>query len=118
MLGPLEQEIVAVLKELREANTRAVLDGVRGRGKRVAYTTVSTVLTRLHAKGVIARRGEPFRGGERYLYSYRDIEDAYIEDLLGGLVTTFGRPGLDHLAERLEGFGEADVKRLRERPRT
>ncbi len=117
MLGPLEREIVAVLKERREGNTRSVLDGLRDRGKPVAYTTVSTILTRLHAKGVIDRRSEAFKGGERYVYMYRDIEEAYIDDLLGGLVRTFGQPGVLHLAERLEGIGEDDLRKLRERLR-
>ncbi len=117
MLGPLEQEIVAVLKDLREGNTRAVLESLRRRNKVVAYTTVSTILMRLHVKGVIDRRTEPFKGGERHVYMYRDIENAYIDDLLGGLVSTFGRPGVLHLAQRLEGLGEDDLKRLRERRR-
>ena len=117
MLGPLEQDVVAVLKDLREATTRAILEGVRRRGKPVAYTTVSTILTRLHAKGVIDRRSEPFKGGERYTYVYRDIEDAYIDDLLGGLMSTFGSPGVAHLARRLEGLGEDDLRRLRQRQR-
>ncbi len=117
MLGPLEQDVVAVLKELGEANTRAVLEGVRRRGKSVAYTTVSTILTRLQAKGVIDRRSESFKGGARYVYAYRDIEGAYIDDLLGGLISTFGQPGVAHLARRLEGLGEDDFKRLRQRQR-
>ncbi len=118
MLGPLEQEVVAVLKDLGEGNTRAVLEGLRARGKSVAYTTVSTILTRLHAKGVVDRRREPFKGGDRHVYAYRDIEGAYIDDLLGGLVTTFGRPGVAHLAQRLERLGEDDLKKLQERRRT
>lgn len=117
MLGPLEREIVAVLKDLHEATTRAVLDGLRRRGKTVAYTTVSTILTRLHAKGVVERRGESFKGGQRYVYVYRDIEDAYIDDLIGGLARTFGQPGVNHLARRLQGLGDEDLKRLRERIR-
>lgn len=117
MLGPLEREIVAVLKELQQGNTRAVLEGLRRRNTTVAYTTVSTILTRLHAKGVIDRRSEPFKGGERYIYVYRDIEDAYIDDLLGGLISTFGQPGVDHLTRRLGSLGEDDYKRLRHRTR-
>ncbi len=117
MLGPLELETVAVLKENREGSTRTVLDGLRRRGKSVAYTTVSTILTRLHAKGVIDRRSESFKGGSRYIYVYRDIEDAYIDDLLGGLISTFGQPGVDHLAARLEGLGEDDFRRLSRRLR-
>ncbi len=117
MLGPLEQDVVAVLRELGEANTRAILEGVRRRGKSVAYTTVSTILTRLRAKGVIDRRSEPFKGGERYIYAYRDIEGDYIDDFLGGFISTFGPPGIAHLARRLEGLGEDDLKRLRQRQR-
>lgn len=118
MLGPLEQEVVAVLRDLREGNTRMVLEGLHRRGKPVAYTTASTILTRLHAKGVIDRRREPFKGGDRHVYVYRDIEGAYIDDLLGGLVMTFGQPGVTHLAQRLERFGEDDLKRLQQRRRT
>ncbi len=118
MLGPLEQEIVAVLKDLREGNTRTVLEGLRRRGKTVAYTTVSTILTRLNDKGVIDRRSEAFKGGTRYIYMYRDIEGAYIDDLLGSLISTFGQPGVAHLAQRIEGLGEDDLKRLRQRLRS
>ncbi len=115
MLGSLEREIVAVLQELREGNTRQVLDAVNRRGKPVAYTTVSTILTRLHAKGILDRRSEAFKGGERYVYVYKDIEEAYIESLLGGLVSVFGRPGVVHLAEKIEKLNEDDLRRLRER---
>ncbi len=81
----------------------------------MAYTTVSTILMRLHAKGVIERRTEEFKGGLRYVYVYRDIEDAYIDSLLDGLITTFGRRGVVHLAQRLEGLKEEDVRLLQER---
>ncbi len=118
MLGPLEQEIVAVLKELQEGNTRAVLEGLRRRNTTVAYTTVSTILTRLLAKGVIGRRSEAFKGGERHIYMYRDIEEAYIDDLLGGLISTFGQPGVVHLTQRLGSLGEDDYQRLRHRMRS
>lgn len=115
MLGSLESDVVAVLQERREATTRQVLEGVNRRGHQVAYTTVSTILTRLHAKGVIDRRSEPFKGGERYLYAYKDIEDAYLDSLLGGLVNVFGRPGVTHLAEKIEHLDDDKLRQLRER---
>ncbi len=115
MLGSLESDVVAVLQELKEANTRQVLEAVNRRGKPVAYTTVSTILMRLHAKGILDRRSEEFKGGERYVYMYKDIEKAYIDSLLGGLVSVFGRPGVAHLAERIEGLSEDDLRQLRER---
>jgi len=118
MLGSLESGVVAVLQEIKEGTTRQILDGVNRRGHKVAYTTVSTILTRLHAKGVIDRRSEPFKGGERYLYAYKDIEEAYLDHLLGGLVSVFGRPGVAHLAERIEQLDDQKLRELRERLRT
>ena len=115
MLGSLESDVVAVLQERKEATTREVLDGVNRRGHQVAYTTVSSILTRLHAKGVIDRRSEPFKGGERYLYGYKDIEEAYLDSLLGGLVNVFGRPGVTHLAEKIEHLDDEKIRQLRER---
>jgi len=115
MLGPLEREIVSVLKDRGEATARDVLSDLRRRGKEVAYTTVSTILTRLHAKGLVERRGEPFKGGERFIYRYKDIEREYIDSLLGGLVAAFGSHGVAHLAERLEGLSENDLEKLRRR---
>ena len=52
--GALEQEVLACLaaagRPLTTAEVQAELDG------RLAYTTVMTALTRLHAKGVLTRR--------------------------------------------------------------
>ena len=117
MLGPLEREVVSVLEHRRAATTRQVLSDLRARNRNVAYTTVSTILTRLHAKGLIDRDSESFKGGQRYVYRYKDIEDAYISDLLGGLVATFGPEGIAHLSQRIEGLSSEDVVRLRERRR-
>ncbi len=117
MLGSLESEVIATLQELKEGTTRQVLEAVNRRGHPVAYTTVSTILMRLHAKGILDRKSEAFKGGERYVYVYRDIEGAYIDHLLGGLVNVFGRPGVVHLAEKIDALSEDDLRRLRERLR-
>ena len=117
MLGSLESEVIAVLQELKEGTTREVLDGVTRRGRGVESATFSTILTLVHAKGVIDRRSEPFKGGERYRYVYKDIEEAYLDQLLGGLVSVFGRPGVTHLAERSEHLDNEKLRQLRERLR-
>ncbi len=115
MLGTLESDVIAVLQEIHEGTTRQVLEGVNRRGNKVAYTTVSTILTRLHAKAVIDRRTEPFKGGDRYIYVYKDIEDAYLDQLLGGLVNVFGRPGVAHLASKIEHLDDEKLRQLRAR---
>ena len=115
MLGSLEREVIAAVKKLGAATTREVMAELHAEGSQVAYTTVATILTRLHNKGLVERRREPFKGAERFIYSYKDIEAAYIDQLLGGLATAFGKRGVVHLAERLEGMSEADLRRLRGR---
>lgn len=115
MLGSLEREVIGVLRGRREATARDVLDELRNRRRDVAYTTVSTILTRLHAKGLIERRKEPYKGGDRYVYLYKDIEAQYIDSLLDGLIATFGHRGVVHLAERLDRLSEQELATIRQR---
>ncbi len=115
MLGPLERQVIAGVKRLGAATTREVLRELRTAGVDVAYTTVATILSRLHRKGLVGRRREPFKGADRFVYSYMDIESVYIDDLLGSLITAFGKRGVAHLAERLEAVSEEDLRRIRAR---
>lgn len=115
MLGSLEQEVISSLKGLRKAPTGAVLEDLRARKIDVAYTTVATILTRLYEKGLIKRSTERHGRGARHVYAYLDIENEYIEHLLGGLATTFGREGVVHLAERLEDLTPDELERMRKR---
>lgn len=115
MLGSLEREVVASLKVLGSGTTRDVLRDLQRREVDVAYTTVSTILGRLYRKGLVSRRAEPFKGADRYVYAYKDIEGEYIESVLQGLVATFGERAVVRLAERLEDVSPEDLRRLRER---
>lgn len=61
--GGLEQEVIATLAAADEPMTpAAVRDGL---DKELAYTTVMTVLARLHEKGVVRRE----RAGRAYSYA-------------------------------------------------
>lgn len=63
-LGPLE---IRVLEQLGSREPRSVGEVqalLRRAGHDLAYTTVMTVLSRLHDKGAVSRR----RDGKRYLY--------------------------------------------------
>ena len=52
-LGTAELEVLTVLWALGPTTVREVLNQLRGRGRRVAYTTVQTLLTRLERKGFV-----------------------------------------------------------------
>ncbi len=114
MLGPLEREIVAALMTLKSGNTREIMEELRNRRVKVAYTTVATILDRMYHKKLVGRRQEPYKGADRYVYVYRDIEKAYIDSFLHDLMRAFGEHGVVHLAERIEEMSPEDLRRLRE----
>ena len=81
----------------------------------MAYTTVATILSRLHDKRLVHRRRESCRGGERYVYRPGDVEQKYLVNLLRGVVATFGPTGVVHLNEEIAKLDPAQERELRRR---
>ncbi|NNN17234.1 MAG: hypothetical protein HKL79_02580 [Thermoplasmata archaeon] len=113
MPGSLESDVIRSLRDLKEAPARTIRQDLEHRGVRVAYTTVATTLSRLHAKGVVKRRRETCRGGERYVYRPADFERRYLVNLLKGVVDMFGPAGVVHLNEEIEKLHPAEERELR-----
>jgi predicted transcriptional regulator len=117
VLGELETEVISSLRELGEAPARDVRSALEKRGTRVAYTTVATILSRLFAKGLVRRRRETCRGGERYVYRTADVEQKYLAGLLKGVVAMFGPAGVVHLNEEIAKLRPEEERELRRRLR-
>jgi predicted transcriptional regulator len=115
MLGSLEAEVLVSLRDLKEAPARSIRDDLDRRGIKVAYTTVATILGRLFEKGMVRRRRENCRGGERYVYRPSDFERRYLKQLLSGVVSMFGPTGVVHLTEELERLQPTEARELRRR---
>jgi predicted transcriptional regulator len=115
VLGSLETEVLAAVRELKEAPARDVRKALERRGIRVAYTTVATILTRLFAKGLVKRRRETCRGGERYIYRAGNVEQKYLVNLLRGVVAMFGPAGVVHLNEEIAKLDPSEERELRRR---
>jgi len=115
VLGSLETEVLAAVRELKEAPARDVRKALERRGIRVAYTTVATILTRLFAKGLVKRRRETCRGGERYVYRAGNVEQKYLVNLLRGVVAMFGPAGVVHLNEEIAKLNPSEERELRRR---
>ena len=111
-LTPLQLAVLQVLWARDEASVAEVQKGMRG--KRLALTTVATLLTRLEQRGLLAHRVE----GRQYIYRARvspvDVRQSVTRDLLGSLfhgdVTAFVTQLLD--ARDLTREEIADLKRL------
>ena len=113
MLGSLETEVLSSLRELGEGPARTVRQSLADRGVKVAYTTVATILSRLHDKGLVKRRRETCRGGERYVYRPADVEQKYLVNLLRGVVAMFGPAGVVHLNEEIAKLDPSEERDLR-----
>jgi predicted transcriptional regulator len=115
VLGSLEAEVLASLRELGEAPARDVRTALERHGTKVAYTTVATILSRLHDKRLVKRRRETCRGGERYVYRAGDIPEKYFANLLKGVVAMFGPAGVVHLNEEIAKLKPSEERELRRR---
>ena len=102
MLGSLEAKVLGVLEEHEEASVRDVVDALNEDDEDLAYTTVGTILDRLHEKGLVERTEEPYKGGSRYVYEYIDLRDEYIDEIMRDVVALFGDDGLEELRNRIE----------------
>jgi predicted transcriptional regulator len=82
-LGPLEVRVLGLLRSEEPAAVGAIRARLAAEGEPLAYTTVMTVLTRLHEKGLVKRA----RDGNRFLYA----PAAGASRVLGGLMSRVRR---------------------------
>jgi predicted transcriptional regulator len=111
-LGPLETAVMDRLWKRRQATVRDVVDDL-AKSRSLAYTTVMTIMTRLHAKGLLVRD----RDGKTYVYRpafTRDEHRARLSrDLVRGLVDEFGDVALAHFAKSLDTLDPARRRQLK-----
>jgi predicted transcriptional regulator len=100
LLGPLETAVMERLWKRQTATVRDVVEDLHARD--LAYTTVMTVMVRLHAKGLLRRE----RLGKTYVYRAaftREEHRARISrDLARGLVSQFGDAALAAFSAELD----------------
>jgi predicted transcriptional regulator len=101
LLGPLESVVMERVWKRGPLTVRDVVDEI-GRPRGLAYTTVMTVMVRLHGKGLLTRE----RNGKTYLYravATRDEHRALLSrDLAKGLVSQFGDAALAAFSAELD----------------
>ena len=112
-LHELEQEVMDEVWRLGETPGRAVLDGLNARSDRVrAYTTIMTILHRLHGKGLLSRRREG--KGDVYVatLSREEYADARAAAQVGALVDEWGELALVHFAKQMASLDPARSEQL------
>lgn len=115
LLGSLEYEAMCALWHDAPANVKTVLDHInddRPTSERLAYTTVMTVLARLHDKGLLDR----VMAGRGYSYTPRFDEQHLIEHLgqqeVDDLLDRYGTVALAQFVAVLEDADPATLRRI------
>ena len=112
-LGELEAQVMSVVWKKGEATVQDVKDALEPERK-LAYTTVMTVLSRLTKKGMLRRHKE----GRAYVYSPADSQEQVAGSLLHSLVQRFYKgatvSAIAQLLETEEEVDDAELDRLEE----
>ncbi len=111
LFGELESEIMEILWEKDNASVRDVLE-ILPKKRKIAYTTVMTVMSRLYDKGLLARE---FEQSGAYIYTPSLDRKTYLKDTskkaITSLIQKFGDIAVAQFIVILE---EGNIKRLKE----
>ncbi|MFQ5738730.1 MAG: BlaI/MecI/CopY family transcriptional regulator [Acidobacteriota bacterium] len=111
VLGELESQIMEILWSLSEATVRQVHARLQERRK-IAYTTVMTVMSRLAEKGLLERRKE----GNAYVYqplsSRREFTHSVVGSVIASLIRDFGTPTMTQFLESVEEEDPESIEEL------
>lgn len=113
-LHEVEAEVMDDVWRLGEVNVRSVLEALNARfDKQRKYTTIMTIMSRLHAKGVLSRR----RDGKTDLYapvlSREQYDEARAHAQVEALVDEYGDLALVHFAKQMARLDPQRREQLR-----
>lgn len=113
-LGELQAEIMRFFWENENATVADVEAGLN-RKRRLAHTTVLTLVTRLWARGLLERQRE----GRRHRYAAAKSRDQFLrelsDELIDRLFSDFGDIAVAQLGERFEQLDPARMGQLSRR---
>ncbi|MBA3414485.1 MAG: BlaI/MecI/CopY family transcriptional regulator [Chloroflexia bacterium] len=112
LLGELEAPIMRQMWARETATVRQVLEALQATGRRVAYTTVMTVMGRLHAKGLLARD----LAGKTHVYRAALNEEQLLRSAAARrvqeLVVEFGDVAIAQFLAEVDGLSPARRRQL------
>ncbi|MCL6096620.1 MAG: BlaI/MecI/CopY family transcriptional regulator [Patescibacteria group bacterium] len=100
-LSNLEQKVMDIVWECKSCSVRDVLIHLP-KNKEYAYTTVATILTRLHEKGLVTKEKNKYG----YIYSPKLSKELYTRNIaksfLKRFINSFGNAGVASFAESID----------------
>ncbi len=109
-ISQLEQEVMEVVWQARTCSARDVQSHLTN--KKLAYTTVATVLQRLFDKGLVKRTKE----SGILVYKPEITKEKYLDKTIGGffrkILATYGESAIASFAESIESLPKAKRSHL------
>lgn len=100
-LSELEQQVMSLVWERKELSVRDAL-GALQKDRKFAYTTVATILERLHKKGLVKKKQE----GLAWIYTPKVSQSSYSKNVARSFVdkffSSFGDTAIASFAETIE----------------
>ena len=100
-LGPLEQEVMGSMWKEKNASVSDVHRCLQKKRK-IAYTTVMTIMTRLTEKGFLTRKME----GKAYVYSPKKTKEqtakGVVKKIVNSLVDQYGQEAVTAFTDELK----------------
>lgn len=113
-LHELESEVMHSLWISGEASVRSVMEALNDRAsKERAYTTYMTILTRLHKKGLLARRREGRLDYYAPVYEREEYMALRAQTEVEHLVAQYGEVALSHFAQQISSLDPGRRRTLR-----
>ena len=108
-LGELEKQIMDILWEQQSSSVRCVLQELK-KERKIAYTTVATILQRLYDKGMVHKKEDKLG----FTYAPKISREDYIKSLsqsfLSNLVSSFGDMAIASFAHSIEDLPKKKKK--------
>ncbi|MFZ3062815.1 MAG: BlaI/MecI/CopY family transcriptional regulator [Actinomycetota bacterium] len=112
VFGDLESDIMNVLWDRGKGTVRDI-HGILSQDRKIAYTTVMTVMSRLANKDIL--RKEKF--GKGYIYFPQRSRDEILSDMsrevLAGLFADYRKPILSHLVDVFDKLDRDELEELK-----
>jgi len=109
VLGPLETAIMHIMWREEVSSARDVYEIMRKDDKSTRRSTISIMMNRLCERGLLDKRSEVGKGGERFIYKVRITEEefsqAVVSKVMRGLLDSFEDATIqyikNHLSEKM-----------------
>ncbi|MDP2684340.1 MAG: BlaI/MecI/CopY family transcriptional regulator [bacterium] len=114
IFGTLEREVMEIIWVKRSVTVREIFEQIKQKRK-IAYTTVMTIMDRLFTKGILKRK----KLGKTYLYNSFVTKSDFFEktskNIINDLIHDFGDVAIAQFVNTLDTVDPKKLKILREK---